>query len=74
MNNYQKQKAKRQMEEPKVEPKVEPKAAHESRITEDPEFIKAWAKYDRDLKSIPAILGDILKETLATRLLLERKR
>ena len=74
MNNYQKQKAKRQMEEPKVEPKAEPKDFGKVNITEDPEFIKAWTKYDRDLKSIPAILGDILKETLATRLLLERKR
>ena len=45
--------------------------AKQVNIMEDPEFLKEWAKYDRDLKSIPALLGDILKETLATRILLE---
>lgn len=43
-------------------------------IMEDPKFLKEWAKYDRDLKSIPALLGDILKETVAVRLLLEAKQ
>lgn len=48
--------------------------AKEVDIMEDPKFLKEWAKYDRDLKSIPALLGDILKETLATRILLGEKR
>ena len=82
MNNYQKQKAKKQkavfvekaetgLPNPgKDTPHVEAKQVN---IMEDPEFLKEWAKYDRDLKSIPALLGDILKETLATRILLEER-
>lgn len=90
MNNYQKQKARKQraafVEQVETDPSnpgedfgktgkgvllVEAKKVN---IMEDPKFLKEWAQYDRDLKSIPALLGDILKETLATRILLEAKR
>lgn len=90
MNSYQKQKAKKQkaafvekVEEGLPNPgedlgrtgkDVLLVEAREVNIMEDPKFLKEWAKYDRDLKSIPALLGDILKETLATRILLEAKR
>jgi len=90
MNNYQKQKAKRQKAAfvEKVETDLPNPGedfgktgkdvllveAREVNIMEDPKFLKEWAKYDRDLKSIPALLGDILKETLAARILLEAKR
>lgn len=89
MNNYQKQKARRQkaafVEQVETGPSnpgedfgktgkgvllVEAKKVN---IMEDPKFLKEWAQYDRDLKSIPALLGDILKETLATRILLEKR-
>lgn len=84
MNNYQKQKARKQKAAfvEQVEPgedlgKTGTSALHveakKVNIMEDPKFLEEWAKYDRDLKSIPALLGDILKETLATRLLLEEK-
>lgn len=86
MNSYQRQKAKKQkaafvgqaeMSVPNPGEagtsalQVEAKKAN---IMEDPKFLEEWAKYDRDLKSIPALLGDILKETLATRILLEERR
>lgn len=90
MNNYQRQKAKKQkaaaveqVETDLLNPGedfgntgkgallVEAKKVN---VMEDPKFLKEWAKYDRDLKNIPALLGDILKETLATRILLEEKR
>lgn len=87
MNNYQKQKARKQRAAfvEKVEANLPNPGedlcrtgkdalhveAKQVNIMEDPEFLKEWAKYDRDLKSIPALLGDILKETLATRILLE---
>lgn len=90
MNNYQKQKAKRQKAAfvEKVETDLSNPGedfgktgkgvllveAKKVNVMEDPKFLKEWAKYDRDLKSIPALLGDILKETLATRILLEEKR
>ena len=90
MNNYQRQKAKKQKAAfvEKVETDLSNPGedfgktgkdvllveAHEVNIMEDPKFLKDWAQYDRDLKSIPALLGDILKETLATRILLEEKR
>ena len=89
MNSYQRQKAKKQKaafaEQVETDlpgpgedlgktgtsaPHVEAKKVN---IMEDPKFLEEWAKYDRDLKSIPALLGDILKETLATRILLEEK-
>lgn len=89
MNSYQRQKAKKQkaafveqVETDVSNPgedlgKTETSAlyveAKKVNIMEDPKFLEEWAKYDRDLKSIPALLGDILKETLATRLLLETK-
>lgn len=82
MNNYQKQKAKRQ--KAAFVEQVETDIPHPGKdtlhveakqvnIMEDPKFLEEWAKYDRDLKSIPALLGDILKETLATRILLEER-
>lgn len=85
MNNYQKQKAKKQKaafvgqvetggDLDKTGTSVLHVEAHEVGSMEDPKFLEEWAKYDRDLKSIPALLGDILKETLATRLLLEKRR
>lgn len=89
MNNYQKQKARKQkaafveqVETDLPNPGEDFGAtgkgvllveAKQVNIMEDPKFLKEWAKYDRDLKSIPALLGDILKETLATRILLEGK-
>lgn len=90
MNNYQKQKAKKQkaafVEQVETDlsnpgedfDKTGKGALHveakKVNIMEDPKFLEEWAKYDRDLKSIPALLGDILKETLATRLLLEKRQ
>lgn len=90
MNSYQKQKAKKQkaafveqvetdLSNPgedfgKTGKSVLLVEAKKVSIMEDPKFLKEWAQYDRDLKSIPALLGDILKETLATRILLEAKR
>ena len=84
MNSYQRQKAKKQKSAfvEQVEPgedlgKTGTSAPHveakQVNIMEDPKFLEEWAKYDRDLKSIPALLGDILKETLVTRILLETK-
>ena len=89
MNSYQRQKAKKQKAAfvEKVETDLSNPGedfdktgkdvllveAREVNIMEDPKFLKEWAQYDRDLKSIPALLGDILKETLATRILLEAK-
>lgn len=80
MNNYQRQKRQKAAFVEKVEtnlpnpgkdtPHVEAKQVN---IMEDPKFLEEWAKYDRDLKSIPALLGDILKETVAVRLLLEER-
>lgn len=83
MNNYQKQKARKQkaafVEQvetglPNPGKDTLHVEAKQVNIMEDPKFLKEWAKYDRDLKSIPALLGDILKETLATRFLLEAKQ
>lgn len=86
MNNYQRQKAKKQRDAfveqvdaglpnpGKTGTNVPHVEAKKVNIMEDPKFLKEWAKYDRDLKSIPALLGDILKETLATRILLGEKR
>ncbi len=89
MNNYQKQKAKKQkaafVEQVKTDLSdpgedfgktgkgvllVEAKKVN---IMENPKFAEEWSKYKRDLGSIPAMLGDILKETLATRILMEDK-
>lgn len=87
MNNYQKQKAKKQkaafVEQVETGPSnpgedsgktgkgvllVEAKKVN---IMEDPKFLKEWAQYERDMQSIPAMLADILKETTATRLIME---
>lgn len=84
MNSYQKQKARKQkaafveqvetdLPNPGEDLGKTGKEAKQVNIMEGPEFLKEWAKYDRDLKSIPALLGDILKETLATRILLEER-
>lgn len=50
------------------------KVAVTARIMEGGEFEWQMAKYARDMGSIPAMLGDILKELVAIRLLMEEKR
>lgn len=47
------------------------KVAVTARIMEDPKFAEEWRKYARDMSNIPAMLGDILKELVAIRLLME---
>lgn len=82
-SNYQKRKAKKALvadltpEEEKAlcQAKVEPSLIYTEtqrrRIMETGEYAAAMKAYERDMKSIPALLADILKETTATRLLLE---
>lgn len=85
MNSYQRQKAKKQKalvadltpEEEKAlcQAKVEPSLIYTEtqrrRIMETGEYAAAMKGYERDMKSIPAMLGDVLKEAVAIRLLLE---
>lgn len=85
MNSYQRQKAKKQKaliadltpEEEKAlcQAKVAPSLIYTEdqrrRIMETGEYAAAMKAYERDMKSIPALLADILKETTATRLILE---
>lgn len=80
MSNYQRQKRQKAAFVEKVETNLPNPGkdalqveAKQVNIMEDPKFLEEWAKYDRDLKSIPALLGDILKETVAVRLLLEER-
>lgn len=60
------------LEEMKMEPLHIYAEEERRRITETPEFHAAMERYARDLQSIPALLADILKESVATRLILER--
>lgn len=86
MNNYQKQKAKKQkalvadltpeeakaLAEIKVEPSLIYTETQRRRIMETGEYAAAMKAYERDMKSIPALLADILKETVAVRLIMEQ--